>query len=247
MVTRPHPHARPVPHFAIVGSPRSGTTLVQRLCCELEGVVVPYETHFFSAYLPVCRPRFPLAGMSSWPRSATTWPCDVRGPRDLGGGGQRSARRAGARTPRRCSSPSSPPSWPPGTGGHRREDPPTPPPLGGPARGEPQPAPDRGSARPTGCDRFAPARPVGERGHSVPCPHLEVRSVDPSAGERRVGRGSSCGCGTRTWSAGTKRPEPALPGSWASRSRGNGPAPRGAVHDWEVWKSRAVLAPDPRG
>ncbi len=34
--------------FLIVGSPRSGTTLVQRLACELPGVVVPFETHFFT-------------------------------------------------------------------------------------------------------------------------------------------------------------------------------------------------------
>ena len=32
----------------IVGTPRSGTTLVQRLSCSLPGVVVPYETHFFT-------------------------------------------------------------------------------------------------------------------------------------------------------------------------------------------------------
>lgn len=60
MATPAHPQR--IPHFAIVGSPRSGTTLVQRLCCELEGVVVPHETHFFSSFLPWCRPRFPLDG-----------------------------------------------------------------------------------------------------------------------------------------------------------------------------------------
>jgi hypothetical protein len=34
--------------FLIVGTARSGTTLVQRLCCELPGVWVPRETHFWS-------------------------------------------------------------------------------------------------------------------------------------------------------------------------------------------------------
>ena len=34
--------------FLIVGSPRSGTTLVQRLAGELPGVRVPFETHFFT-------------------------------------------------------------------------------------------------------------------------------------------------------------------------------------------------------
>lgn len=38
--------------FLIVGTPRSGTTLVQRLACELPGVAVPPETHFFSLFLP---------------------------------------------------------------------------------------------------------------------------------------------------------------------------------------------------
>jgi hypothetical protein len=34
--------------FLVIGSARSGTTLVQRLCCELPGVWVPPETHFWS-------------------------------------------------------------------------------------------------------------------------------------------------------------------------------------------------------
>jgi hypothetical protein len=34
--------------FLVVGTPRSGTTLVQRLACELPGVAIPYETHFFT-------------------------------------------------------------------------------------------------------------------------------------------------------------------------------------------------------
>jgi hypothetical protein len=40
------------PAFLIVGTPRSGTTLVQRLCRELPGVGVPPETHFFSQLAP---------------------------------------------------------------------------------------------------------------------------------------------------------------------------------------------------
>lgn len=36
--------------FFVVGSPRSGTTLVQRLACELPGVKMPPETHFFSQF-----------------------------------------------------------------------------------------------------------------------------------------------------------------------------------------------------
>jgi len=34
--------------FLVVGTARSGTTLVQRLCCELPSVWVPAETHFWS-------------------------------------------------------------------------------------------------------------------------------------------------------------------------------------------------------
>ncbi|MDQ4024665.1 MAG: sulfotransferase, partial [Actinomycetota bacterium] len=48
--------------FMIVGTPRSGTTLVQRLACEIPGVAVPPETHFlyfFAADL-YRRRRFPL-------------------------------------------------------------------------------------------------------------------------------------------------------------------------------------------
>jgi hypothetical protein len=50
------------PDFLIVGTPRSGTTLVQRLACELPGVRVPPETHFFKRYAPslLRRRRFPL-------------------------------------------------------------------------------------------------------------------------------------------------------------------------------------------
>lgn len=48
--------------FLLVGTPRSGTTLVQRLCCELPGVVMPPETHFLQLFAPdlLGRRRFPL-------------------------------------------------------------------------------------------------------------------------------------------------------------------------------------------
>lgn len=50
------------PGFLVVGTPRSGTTLVQRLACELPGVRVPPETHFFRLFAgPLLRRRrFPL-------------------------------------------------------------------------------------------------------------------------------------------------------------------------------------------
>lgn len=38
------------PDFMIIGTPRSGTTLVQRLTTELRGVRLPPETHFFSLF-----------------------------------------------------------------------------------------------------------------------------------------------------------------------------------------------------
>jgi hypothetical protein len=45
---------RPIPAnrvgFLVVGSARSGTTLIQRLACEIEGVVMPPETHFFTDF-----------------------------------------------------------------------------------------------------------------------------------------------------------------------------------------------------
>lgn len=48
--------------FIIVGTPRSGTTLVQRLACELPGVRVPPETQFFWKFGPrlLARRTFPL-------------------------------------------------------------------------------------------------------------------------------------------------------------------------------------------
>lgn len=49
------------PRFLIVGTPRSGTTLTQRLACELPGVKVPPETHFFARFYPrMFRWSFPL-------------------------------------------------------------------------------------------------------------------------------------------------------------------------------------------
>lgn len=50
------------PDFLVVGTPRSGTTLVQRLASELPGVRVTPETHFFAGfYERVLRhDRFPL-------------------------------------------------------------------------------------------------------------------------------------------------------------------------------------------
>jgi hypothetical protein len=49
------------PSFLIVGSPRSGTTLVQRLASELTGVAVPPETHFVPWVTSRrMRGRFPL-------------------------------------------------------------------------------------------------------------------------------------------------------------------------------------------
>ena len=49
------------PAFLIVGTPRSGTTLIQRLACSLEGVRVPPETHYRSFVKSHLRDRaFPL-------------------------------------------------------------------------------------------------------------------------------------------------------------------------------------------
>ena len=50
--------------FLVVGSARSGTTLVQRLACEIPGVGMPPETHFFSSFASelVQRREFPLTG-----------------------------------------------------------------------------------------------------------------------------------------------------------------------------------------
>jgi hypothetical protein len=50
--------------FLIVGTPRSGTTLVRRLANEFPDVRVPPETHFFGRYIwPLLQPgTFPLGG-----------------------------------------------------------------------------------------------------------------------------------------------------------------------------------------
>jgi hypothetical protein len=50
--------------FLVVGSPRSGTTLVQRLACEIPGLRMPPETHFFSQFVTglLARQTFPLEG-----------------------------------------------------------------------------------------------------------------------------------------------------------------------------------------
>ena len=50
--------------FLIVGTPRSGTTLVQRLACELPGVGMPRETEFWLGYRssPLRTASFPLEG-----------------------------------------------------------------------------------------------------------------------------------------------------------------------------------------
>lgn len=52
------------PRFLIVGTPRSGTTLVQRLAAELPSVRVPPETHLFSEFVPelLTRRHLPLSG-----------------------------------------------------------------------------------------------------------------------------------------------------------------------------------------
>jgi hypothetical protein len=49
--------------FLIVGSPRSGTTVLQRLAGDLAGVAVPFETHFFTKGVPIVERHggFPVA------------------------------------------------------------------------------------------------------------------------------------------------------------------------------------------
>lgn len=53
-----------LPDFLIVGTPRSGTTLVQRLASEIPGVIVPPETHFFTDFAPdlLARHALPIRG-----------------------------------------------------------------------------------------------------------------------------------------------------------------------------------------
>ena len=59
------PDVKPRVEFLVVGSARSGTTLVQRLACEVPGVRMPPETHFFSGYTRelLARCSFPLEGI----------------------------------------------------------------------------------------------------------------------------------------------------------------------------------------
>ncbi len=52
---------RPVVRFLVVGTPRSGTTLVQRLACEIPGVGMPPETNLLSNFgRDLARRDFPL-------------------------------------------------------------------------------------------------------------------------------------------------------------------------------------------
>ncbi len=46
--------------FLVVGSPRSGTTVVQRLACEIPGVGMPPETHFFTRFATHLLTRYPF-------------------------------------------------------------------------------------------------------------------------------------------------------------------------------------------
>src|SRR5687767_12835002 len=46
------------PDVFIGGTARSGTTLVQRLVCELDGVAVPPESHFLNGFLSIMLRRW---------------------------------------------------------------------------------------------------------------------------------------------------------------------------------------------
>jgi hypothetical protein len=53
--------------FVVVGSPRAGTTLVQRLACELPGVGMPPETHFLEYVVPqLAAGAAPEQAVRSW-------------------------------------------------------------------------------------------------------------------------------------------------------------------------------------
>jgi hypothetical protein len=91
--TAPRPGAA---DFLIVGSARSGTTLVQRLACELPGVAMPPETHFFDVFVPAMLRRGapPFSGsrvvaeIEEWRRLEQVRGVDVHVDavvRDLGG------------------------------------------------------------------------------------------------------------------------------------------------------------------
>jgi hypothetical protein len=59
--------------FLVVGSPRSGTTLVQRLASELPGVAMPPETHFFDLFFPKALKR----GAPPWDRERILAELDI--------------------------------------------------------------------------------------------------------------------------------------------------------------------------
>jgi hypothetical protein len=83
------------PSFIIVGTPRSGTTLVQRLASELPGVRVPIETHFFAQFYPSrFRWGFPLQGDDL--REAIEEYASMRNTRESGLDPERTAGRLGA-------------------------------------------------------------------------------------------------------------------------------------------------------
>ncbi len=92
--------ARTGPDFLVVGSPRSGTTLVQRLASELPGVRVTPETHFYPLFYEphLRRTRFPLEGGRL--RAALETYLAIRAVRDLPLG----AERLTARLEGRCES-----------------------------------------------------------------------------------------------------------------------------------------------
>ncbi|NND01355.1 MAG: sulfotransferase [Acidimicrobiia bacterium] len=52
MTVNPEPTHVGAPDFMILGTPRSGTTVVQRLLADCRGISVPQETHFFSVFVP---------------------------------------------------------------------------------------------------------------------------------------------------------------------------------------------------
>ena len=89
------PSGARAPSFLIVGTPRSGTTLVQRLASELPGVRVPIETHFFAQFYPSrFRWRFPLQGNDL--REAIGEYASMRNIREAGLDPERTASRLGA-------------------------------------------------------------------------------------------------------------------------------------------------------
>lgn len=93
--------ARSAPSFLIVGTPRSGTTLLQRLTAELPGVAVTPETHFF----PLIHRE--LGGLDPFPGTALTLPTLLRAycNHRLTGGLGLTAERLEARLPSRSVSP----------------------------------------------------------------------------------------------------------------------------------------------